>query len=137
MSIITILICQFSLVSAATITIPIYQLPFNEVNIRKCVTVTQNNRAVDVPYGAWIFGYIVDDPDTFEPVNWSEVGIYEKGYPHALPSHRYGTITTWSLKTVKRPGSAQTTAHFEFCATVKTLPATGQFWLEVQAQWDT
>ena len=138
MSIITVLLCHLLSISAAgTVTTPIYQLDYYEINIPKCLSVTWNDKVVDVPYGAVVYGYLIDSPVTNGPVKYSSAGIYEKGYVDALKNPTIMQGTTWSVQTSARAGSAKTTGQFMFCATVSELPATGVYYLQVQAQWQT
>ena len=111
---------------------------FTEANTLFCAYVRQDASSTvkeEVPYGAWVYGWAVAELALNTPLDLNRAGILTADDPLTLFGDEYSSIN-WSAQVNRPPGLPEwhKTGYFAFCADVKTLPASGEFYLQVYAK---
>ena len=92
--IITILTCQSLLISAQTLT-DMNQALHTELNVEKCLEVTQNGKPLNVPYGAYIYGYPYEkNADCLQTVSCGSNSQYRTAGSRLFPDGKWDLCKT-------------------------------------------
>ena len=103
---------------------------------RKDSTDCRDDARAEIPYGAWVWGWLYADLDTHETVKIKRVGIINAEDYQILYGKHY-TDDNWAAQTYKPSfvAASKTTSRFGICAEAAELPPSGNIYLQVEAKY--